>query len=139
MLARRAWSCSLFFFNLSFLWAFWWPPKAWEFANSLPQYWHSSLFITVNDVVFVDELTLSAVVISGERFPLMSSKPNSFIVLSEDEPDELSPVRDIVGDMDICVCVCLLMRLISLRRCVNDLLYIAKRERRRMFSLIICN
>lgn len=103
MLARRAWSWSLFFFNLSFLWAFWWPPKAWEFANSLPQYWHSCLFITVNDVVFVDELTLSAVVISGVRLPLMSSKPNSFIVLSEDEPEELSPVRDIVGFIDIYV------------------------------------
>lgn len=55
----------------------------------------------MNDVVFfVEELTLSAVVTSGERLPpLMSSKPNSFMVLSEEEPEELSPVRDIVGDI----------------------------------------
>lgn len=27
----------------SFLWAFWWPPRACELANSLQQYWHSYL------------------------------------------------------------------------------------------------
>lgn len=38
---RLACSCARLSCCLSFLCAFWWPPRAWELANSRQQYWHS--------------------------------------------------------------------------------------------------
>ena len=49
-LALLAWSYNLFFFILSFVWAFWWPPNACEFESSLKQYWHSNFFSSVSTI-----------------------------------------------------------------------------------------
>lgn len=99
MLALLASSCILFFFTLSFLWAFWWPPSACEFANSLRQYWQAYLLSFSNFVelfpwrVFsfqgegvLEELKLSSPSSdSTERLPSFAhgftSKPNNLSFL----------------------------------------------------------
>lgn len=52
------------------LWAFWWPPRAWELANSRPQNWHSNLLLWFEHGAPKLAPSLLAV----------TEKPNSFII-----------------------------------------------------------
>ena len=65
---------------LSFLWAFWWPPRACELANSRQQYWHSYLRSVegVNTPDSDDPVGVLAVVESSSSNSSRTSKPKSF-------------------------------------------------------------
>ncbi|CAK9308578.1 unnamed protein product [Citrullus colocynthis] len=88
------WACiwSFFCFNLSFLWAFWWPPSACEFANSLKQYWQWNVLPLLLLIGLSPRFPHRRVI--GESFAsagtLMSSIPNSLggFLWEEDEEEE---------------------------------------------------
>lgn len=71
---------------LSFLCAFWWPPRACEFANSLEQYWHSYFLLSPvavavakedeSGVLQEDDLREYVVAIRSSSSETL--KPNSF-------------------------------------------------------------
>lgn len=75
---------------LSFLCAFWWPPRACELANSLQQYWHSYFLLSFDDDAAAAAAEVGKEVESGELEEVLREsvgisssssetlKPNSF-------------------------------------------------------------